>query len=458
MSTRLSAPLSSIRLRGLDALRGMSALVVVLYHATDQTAKAAPNNWLYYPVRAIQFGISQAYVTVFLFFVISGFCIHLQWARARAAGEEPSIRFGTFWKRRFRRLYPPYFIVITLYLVLTAWTVGLNVTHFVVYDVVMHLLMLHNFDSHTAYSINGIFWTLAVEEHLYLAYFLLLFLRQRWGWTVTLIVCLLARVGWMGFSHVVWLKTGYGLPVPESAAVHWFTWALGALAVEAMYGIIKLPRWTRDLRIAAVLITIASIISTYLPVIPKDGFSHNFGWYLIHPFWGLGFFILINWMVPAEMNWMSRAKMPSFVAIFAPIGLFSYSIYLTHELMIMQSWRWTDPSRLQMWNVFLVVMPAMLVFAFLFFWFCEKPFMVRRGANGAALAPRPPGILSKLTKEVIPSRAFLTTVRTRLTAALRRRSSHTAEPDAEPATGAVGHTSRLANTYADSIAVADSQN
>ena len=42
--SNLSVPLKSIRLRGLDALRGFSALIVVLYHATDMTSKAAPNS------------------------------------------------------------------------------------------------------------------------------------------------------------------------------------------------------------------------------------------------------------------------------------------------------------------------------------------------------------------------------------------------------------------------------
>ena len=455
--SNLSVPLKSIRLRGLDALRGFSALIVVLYHATDMTSKAAPNNALYYPVRLVQFTISHAYITVFLFFVISGFCIHLQWARARAAGRDPEIRFGEFWKRRFRRLYPPYFIAIALYLLLTASTIGLDITNFVVYDVVMHLLMLHNFDAHTAYSINGIFWTLAVEEQLYLAYFLLLFIRVRWGWTVTLSVCVLARVGWMILSHVVWLKTGFGLPVPESAAVHWFTWALGALAVEAFYGIIKLPRWTRDLRIAAVLIAIASVISTYLPVIPKESFAHKFGWFLIHPFWGLGFFMLVNWIVLAELGWIKRLRVPSFVYLFAPIGLFSYSIYLTHELMIMQSWRWNNPAHLQIVNVFLVVLPATIVFAFAFFWFCEKPFMVRRRATPATPGPELVSARLELTKEGFSSRAFLTNIRTRLNVLLRR-GSDSSKPDAESATGSVGPATRIANTYADSIAVADSQN
>lgn len=439
MSTRLSVPSSSLRLRGLDALRGIACVAIVLYHATDR--QAVPTNFLWYPVKLVHFAISQTYISVFLFFVISGFCIHLQWARARARGEQPKIPFGAFWKRRFRRLYPPYAIALALYLGLSAITVGLPVTRFLVYDVVMHLFMLHNLDSHTAYSINGIFWTLAIEEQLYLAYFLLLFIRARWGWTATLIVCLLSRMAWMAFSHVVWLKTGFGLPVPEAAASHWFTWALGALAVEAVYGIVKLPRWTRDLRIATVLITIASVISAYLPVIPKDTPFHDLGWFSIHPLWGTGFFIVINRIVLAEQSWVRQLKLPSLISIFATLGLFSYSIYLTHELTIMQSWRWSNPAHLQVVNVFIAIVPATLVFAWVFFWFCERPFMVH----------------SKLAKEGISSRAFPTTLRTRLYVRLRR-GAHISEPDTEPATAAVGPAARLANTYADSIAVADSQN
>ena len=37
-------------------------------------------------------------------------------ARAKAAGLEPDIRFGSFWKRRIRRLYPPYIITLLLFL------------------------------------------------------------------------------------------------------------------------------------------------------------------------------------------------------------------------------------------------------------------------------------------------------------------------------------------------------
>jgi len=366
------------RLRGIDALRGVAALGVVLYHAVEQGKHVVPNNFLQYPVRMIQFGSSLGYIGVFLFFVISGFCIHLQWARARAAGAEPELRFGTFWKRRIRRLYPPYAIALLFFLLLTATTVGLSFSRFFFYDVGMHLLMLHNLDPQTCYTINGVFWTLAIEEQLYLAYFLLLFIRVRWGWGLTLAVCLLARLAWMIFSHVLWLKTGFGIPVPEAAASHWFTWALGALGVEVMFGLTTLRGWSRDLRLAAVLIVIASAVSANLPLIPKDTFIHNACWFAMHPCWGLGFFIVVNRMVLAEESWVRQATLPSLVSLFSTLGIFSYSIYLTHELVIMQSWRWINPGWLQLANVAMVLVPATIVFAWLFFWFCEKPFMVRR--------------------------------------------------------------------------------
>jgi peptidoglycan/LPS O-acetylase OafA/YrhL len=380
------------RLRGIDALRGAAALGVVLYHAVEQGKHVLPNTLFHYPVRLVQFASSFGYIGVFLFFVISGFCIHLQWARAKAAGVEPDIRFGAFWKRRIRRLYPPYIITLLLFMLLTAATVGLNVTRFFVYDLGMHLLMLHNLDPHTSYTINGVFWTLAVEEQLYLAYFLLLFIRVRWGWGVTIAVCLFARLAWMGLSHTVWLKTGFGIPVPEAAASHWFTWALGALGVEVFFGLTTLRGWSRDLRLATVLIVIASALSTYLPWIPKDTLLHDASWFLIHPLWGLGFFIVVNRTVLAEQSWLRHARLPSLVSVFSTLGVFSYSIYLTHELVIMQSWLWVNPGWWQLANVFVVVLPSTILFAWVFFWFCEKPFMVKSAPSDKAvpaLLPQP---------------------------------------------------------------------
>src|SRR4030095_7476129 len=107
--------LDPARLRSIDALRGIAAMGVVLYHAIEQSGKILPDNFLRYAVKLVQLVSSFGYIGVFLFFVISGFCIHLQWARAHAAGVQTTIPFGAFWKRRIRRLYPPYIIGLGLY-------------------------------------------------------------------------------------------------------------------------------------------------------------------------------------------------------------------------------------------------------------------------------------------------------------------------------------------------------
>ncbi|HWN10218.1 MAG TPA: acyltransferase [Pyrinomonadaceae bacterium] len=367
------------RLQSIDALRGIAALGVVLYHAVMQTTNAVPNNSLQWPVKGIQFLSSFGYVGVFLFFVISGFCIHLQWAKSKANGIEPQIKFGSFWKRRLRRLYPPYLFTLALFFLMAARSVGIDITHFFVYDVVMHLLMLHNLDPNTCYSINGVFWTLAIEEQLYLAYFLLLFLRTRLGWGPTLAICALARLLWFWFSHAIWLAFGIGVPVPEAAASHWLTWALGALAVEAACGLVKLPNWCRNLWIGSAAIVLASATSLLLPMTQKDTLPHDLAWLLMHPAWGLGFFIVVNRAVQSEHNWARQLRQPRvisrLVSIAATIGVFSYSLYLTHELVIMQSWRFEVDWLPPMVNTLLVVVPATVAFAWLFFQVCEKPFM-----------------------------------------------------------------------------------
>lgn len=381
MSLTKNPPLLEGRLQSIDALRGIAALGVVLYHAVLQTENAVPGNLLQWPVKGVVFLSSLGYVGVFLFFVISGFCIHLQWAKSRVAGKPSSIRFGPFWKRRIRRLYPPYLIALALFLAMAALSVGLDVTHFFVYDVVMHLLMLHNLDPRTCYSINGVFWTLAIEEQLYLAYFLLLYLRTRWGWIPTLVICGLARVAWFFFGHGLWLATGFGIPVPEAAASHWLTWALGALAVEAAVGLVQLPKWCRNLWIGGLAIVLASATSLLLPTLPKDTLRHDLAWMLMHPAWGFGFFILVNRAVQAERSWIAKFKQPRIVTVAATVGVFSYSLYLTHELVIMQAWRFSSYSLPPIINTLLIITPATVGFAWLFYRFCERPFMSKAVRN-----------------------------------------------------------------------------
>src|SRR5690348_9263470 len=90
----------------VDQLRGLAALAVVVCHLSVSAYPDAPNvggePW---PWLGVLLGFG--YLGVPLFFVISGFCIHLPYARGLSAGgAAPDWR--RFFARRFRRLYPPY--------------------------------------------------------------------------------------------------------------------------------------------------------------------------------------------------------------------------------------------------------------------------------------------------------------------------------------------------------------
>lgn len=362
------------RLRSIDALRGAAALGVVLYHTVGPHARFGPRvlNWLAIPILpTIRFG----YVGVFLFFVISGFCIHLSRAKAQAEKKAP-VGFTAFWKRRFRRLYPPYIIALVLFLGITAFTTKFELTPFYVWDVVSHVLMLHNLDSHTVYSINGVFWTLAIEEQLYLAYFLLLFLRQRWGWQGTLVACLIARVLWFVGCTAVRERYQVDIPISEGAASHWFTWALGAVSVEALFGLVKLPRWFYRGRLAVVLLAASVGLTFLLPIVEQFNRPfHDVLWLFLHPLWGLGFFVLLNRFVLAESRWRAVLRTPWLIRGLATIGLFSYSLYLTHELVVMESYHFGFLALSELATAILLTTPACVAFAYVFFWFAERPYL-----------------------------------------------------------------------------------
>src|SRR5262245_9998302 len=131
---------TSSRMLTLDAMRGGASLAVVTYHALGVAPQTAWSGWEGWLPQVTGYVVHFAYAGIYLFFVISGYCIHLFWAKARAAGvQEPQISFFTFWKRRVRRLYPPYFAALAVYLCYFAYKAPVHVTSFYLWDVLVHL-------------------------------------------------------------------------------------------------------------------------------------------------------------------------------------------------------------------------------------------------------------------------------------------------------------------------------
>ena len=157
-------------------MRGAGALAVVFAHALI----AAPyftiaGPWFALLVQHI-FWISATALP--MFFVISGFCIHL--AQIRHEGGT-RFRFAAFWRRRMWRLYPTYFVAVccSVGLLLLMWATGRGVELLARYpeplgawlaaDFGMHVFMLHGLHPFFDHGIaNPPLWSLAREEYLYL--------------------------------------------------------------------------------------------------------------------------------------------------------------------------------------------------------------------------------------------------------------------------------------------------
>ena len=374
------------RLVSIDVLRGVAALAVVLYHAFHKGVFIYPERvasvWEWLTLGPLSFG----YVGVYLFFVISGFCIHLKVAKSLAAGHATEIDFRAFWKRRLRRLYPAYFAALVIYLLVAwLWLGDLNLKTNFAWDLLSHLLLIHNLDPRTVYSLNGVFWTLALEEQLYLAYFLLLWLRRRYGWTRALVVCLTVRVGWILAAFCCQKWFGRQIVTKESAAANWCVWALGAVAVECYFGQVKLPAWCFDRRLAATIFALAGALAY------GDYLAHEtgqFAWWaqlFMQPLWGAGFFITINCAVHSEAWWSLRANASQWVKYLTGLGLISYSLYLTHELVF----------HLEKQRPWLTV-PLTLLVAWIFYRLFEKPFIASPISRPATqLAEYPPQLAAR---------------------------------------------------------------
>ena len=138
------------RLSELDALRGIAALSVLLFHYAYQYQQT------YHHQGLVPFTFGAGKYGVQLFFVISGFVIFWTLDRTRRAGD--------FVMNRFARLYPTYWASLAITVGLVA-SVGLPNQAVGGWDILMNITMFPDFLS--ARPVDGSYWTLQIELFFY---------------------------------------------------------------------------------------------------------------------------------------------------------------------------------------------------------------------------------------------------------------------------------------------------
>src|SRR6476620_7567387 len=170
---------------GLDLLRALAIIVVVVYHAALFGFKL--------PGRVDRFG----WIGVDLFFVLSGYLIGGQLLALLA--RDRRINLGRFFIRRALRIMPAYFVVLAIYFLLPSWREYSEMSQ----PLWKFLLSLQNIALHggTAFSHA---WSLAVEDQFYLALpFLLLFLYRR-PRVAIIVPCLMVAGGILLRAFLAW--------------------------------------------------------------------------------------------------------------------------------------------------------------------------------------------------------------------------------------------------------------
>ena len=304
------------RLPGLDGVRGLAALFVVLHHCwllsfpgSDNVGAPVWTSWL-----------ALGHVAVVVFIVLSGFSLAVGPARTgwRLGGTQ------RFLRRRAWRILPPYWAALAVSLVV-AWTIvpqpgaGLPT----VKSAVVHGLLLQ--DIVGSPSPNGAFWSIAIEAQLYLVMPLLMLVRRRAGATVVVALVLVpALVVELLAGHVPVVAL-FQRFVPQMAVL--FT--VGVVAAQAVVNRPgRLERFWPGLAALAAVPPIAAII-----VFGVD-------WTLDHYFW---IDLALGPAIALSIVAFSWGRPPRLVRLLdsrplRALGSYSYSVYLVHAPIVVALW------------------------------------------------------------------------------------------------------------------------
>src|SRR5688572_5988595 len=303
----------------LDGWRGVAILMVVLAHAVKPpycTGDASPE-WCRY---ALLGGHGVA-----LFFALSGFLITTRLVDEYEARGVISLR--AFYIRRAFRILPAAFAALLTFSLLGA----LGILPIAPLEIVSSLFFFRNYvpiflsdAGHGFYT--GLFWSLAVEEHFYFIWPLLLALSIRRGWSgriamgAAIVVAIWRRLE----GHYLWLQHALDLPQYQ------FNFRTDTRLDALLWGC-TLALLLRDARAAALLKRwLTPKVWLLLPTAYAAGIAFELRGVWWHTL--LAPPMIVGTVLHAE-SWAGR------VLEWRPlrwVGRISYSLYLWHPLVMPQ--------------------------------------------------------------------------------------------------------------------------
>jgi peptidoglycan/LPS O-acetylase OafA/YrhL len=362
-------------LQWIDALRGFAALWVIVFHSRAtlwvglQEIRRMPGDYLEFDRLAAWLSLPTIFggSAVMLFFLISGFCIHLPYAASdRAFG------FKQYAIRRGLRIIPPYlFAVMLTWLLewLAFWMGGNPPTGAL--QMFRVATLTQNYGPGQPLT-NPSLWSLPVEVELYVAYVAIYFLLKSIKISLTAIIVSTGSL----IATIFYLHGGYW----GGNFLHfWAIWCAGALLAE-WWKRDSLPKFQWLNGAILLLFTLVALAGT----------TRQWPYGVLHYLWAAVFFHLL-WL--ALLYPKSFLTLPKWCGnLFVWMGTVSYSAYLIHyPVFAFTGYLWQRVYGGKPANFLVPLLFSILIWpvAWLFWKFGENPFhqLAQRLHKRAPLTP-----------------------------------------------------------------------
>ncbi len=360
--------LNRIRLDFLDGMRGFAALYVLLYHIQQYypISMKLPI-YVYMITKLFMFGT----YAVAVFIVLSGFVLMLPVIKS----ENHSIKGGpfNFIYRRFRRIFPPYYAALIISLIIIYLFPHLAWGGFSRTSLIAHIFMVHNLNLEWQYGIDPTMWSVATEWDIYFIFILLLLpIWKRFGNVILLISAFIFSLlpHFLFHGKIDWAAPQYIL-----------LFSLGMLGAVISYDTnIKMKKINQNTpwKILSFLFFILFIVYMALSKhIRSIGDVH-----LWFPdiFIGIATVsIILHILVTLQEGSHSKIIRILSSKYSILLGVFSYSLYLTHMCVIppLHSYLISRhiPNLLSLILMYVIGAPVALAFGYAFHLIFERPFL-----------------------------------------------------------------------------------
>lgn len=283
-----------LRLKELDALRGIAALMVVFFHYT-----------LNYPdVQGVfVFGTTG----VDLFFIISGFVIFMSLSKVKTEKE--------FMINRFARLYPTYWaaVTMTLFLKIAFYAIKGDGNDFGIFWQYLANMTMFQFYFGVA-DMDGPYWTMIIEMIFYLLMVLLFrFNLLKNTLVIGMLITIILLINGFFFPSETFFEILYWIPL-----LQFFALFFAGVVFYHLYMKKGIPTLNYSLLLVCLI--------TQITLFELAGRSNGFISQTEYGFLIVIFFVLFLLFVNGHLNFIVNR-----ITLF--FGRISYSLYLIHQFI-----------------------------------------------------------------------------------------------------------------------------